>query len=238
MAQQVNHTRMELLRLKTKLATTRRGHKLLKDKQDEMIRQFMELVADYRQLKRRVQEDMVALLRLYNRARVYENDLQLFSKTLGINTTLNLQISTREMMGVKIPHLQKVEVIQPNKIAYSLNNSAGIFDDLLGLAARISDELIALASLEGSVNVLSEEINKTRRRVNAIEHIVIQELIDQVKVIEQKLADNELANTIRIMKSKDIIIKRNLEKSSLNRYEENESLWKTFLPSVIKKTEN
>lgn len=224
MAQQVNHTRMELLRLKTKLATTRRGHKLLKDKQDEMIRQFMELVADYRQLKRRVQEDMVALLRLYNRARVYENDLQLFSKTLGINTTLNLQISTREMMGVKIPHLQKVEVIQTNKIAYSLNNSAGIFDDLLRLAARISDELIALASLEGSVNVLSEEINKTRRRVNAIEHIVIQELIDQVKVIEQKLADNELANTIRIMKSKDIIIKRNLEKSSLNRYEENESL--------------
>ncbi|HKL84074.1 MAG TPA: V-type ATP synthase subunit D [Bacilli bacterium] len=224
MAQQVNHTRMELLRLKTKLATTRRGHKLLKDKQDEMIRQFMELVADYRQLKRRVQEDMVALLRLYNRARVYENDLQLFSKTLGINTTLNLQISTREMMGVKIPHLQKVEVIQPNKIAYSLNNSAGIFDDLLRLAARISDELIALASLEGSVNVLSEEINKTRRRVNAIEHIVIQELIDQVKVIEQKLADNELANTIRIMKSKDIIIKRNLEKSSQNRYEENESL--------------
>ena len=163
-------------------------------------------------------------LRLYNRARVYENDLQLFSKTLGINTTLNLQISTREMMGVKIPHLQKVEVIQPNKIAYSLNNSAGIFDDLLRLAARISDELIALASLEGSVNVLSEEINKTRRRVNAIEHIVIQELIDQVKVIEQKLADNELANTIRIMKSKDIIIKRNLEKSSQNRYEENESL--------------
>lgn len=224
MAQQVNHTRMELLRLKTKLATTRRGHKLLKDKQDEMIRQFMELVADYRQLKRRVQEDMVALLRLYNRARVYENDLQLFSKTLGINTTLNLQISTREMMGVKIPHLQKVEVVQPNKIAYSLNNSAGIFDDLLRLAARISDELIALASLEGSVNVLSEEINKTRRRVNAIEHIVIQELIDQVKVIEQKLADNELANTIRIMKSKDIIIKRNLEKSSQNRYEENESL--------------
>lgn len=224
MSQQVNHTRMELLRLKTKLATTRRGHKLLKDKQDEMIRQFMELVADYRQLKRRVQEDMVALLRLYNRARVYENDLQLFSKTLGINTTLNLQISTREMMGVKIPHLQKVEVIQPNKIAYSLNNSAGIFDDLLRLAARISDELIALASLEGSVNVLSEEINKTRRRVNAIEHIVIQELIDQVKVIEQKLADNELANTIRIMKSKDIIIKRNLEKSSQNRYEENESL--------------
>lgn len=224
MAQQVNHTRMELLRLKTKLATTRRGHKLLKDKQDEMIRQFMELVADYRQLKRRVQEDMVALLRLYNRARVYENDLQLFSKTLGINTTLNLQISTREMMGVKIPHLQKVEVIQPNIIAYSLNNSAGIFDDLLRLAARISDELIALASLEGSVNVLSEEINKTRRRVNAIEHIVIQELIDQVKVIEQKLADNELANTIRIMKSKDIIIKRNLEKSSQNRYEENESL--------------
>lgn len=224
MSETVNHTRMELLKLKTKLATTRRGHKLLKDKQDEMIRQFMELVADYRQLKRRVQEDMVALLRLYNRARVYENDLQLFSKTLGINTTLNLQISTREMMGVKIPHLQKVEVIQPNKIAYSLNNSAGIFDDLLRLAARISDELIALASLEGSVNVLSEEINKTRRRVNAIEHIVIQELIDQVKVIEQKLADNELANTIRIMKSKDIIIKRNLEKSSQNRYEENESL--------------
>lgn len=79
------------------------------------------------------------------------------------------------------------------------------------MASRISNELIELASLEGSVNVLSEEINKTRRRVNAIEHIVIENLIADIKVIDQKLADNELSNTIRIMKSKDIIIKRNLE---------------------------
>jgi len=212
MSQQVNHTRMELLRLKTKLATTRRGHKLLKDKQDEMIRQFMELVADYRQLKRRVQEDMVALLKLYQRARVYENDLQLFSKTLGINTSLQLTISTKEMMGVKIPHIEKAHSEMKFSLGYSLNNSAGIFDNLIKLASRISDELIELASLEGSVNVLSEEINKTRRRVNAIEHIVIEELVANVKVIEQKLADNELSNTIRIMKSKDIIIKRNNEK--------------------------
>lgn len=216
MSQQVNHTRMELLRLKTKLATTRRGHKLLKDKQDEMIRQFMALVADYRQLKRRVQEDMVALLKLYQKARVYENDLQLFSKTLGINTTLNLQVSTSEMMGVKIPYLKKLDQQATLKFGYSLNNSAGIFDDLIRLAGRISDELIELASLEGSVNVLSEEINKTRRRVNAIEHILIEELVVQVKVIEQKLADNELSNTIRIMKSKDIIIKRNIDKSGDN----------------------
>ncbi len=212
MSQQVNHTRMELLRLKTKLTTTRRGHKLLKDKQDEMIRQFMELVADYRQLKRRVQSDMVALLRLFQRARVYENDVQLFSKTLGINQSLSLNISTQEMMGVKIPNLEKVNTGK-SSISYSLNNSAGIFDELLRLASKISEEMIKLASLEGSVNVLGEEINKTRRRVNAIEHIVIQNLIDQVKVIEQKLADNELSNTIRIMKSKDIIIKRNNEKS-------------------------
>ncbi len=212
MSQVVNHTRMELLKLKQKLVTTRRGHKLLKDKQDEMIRRFMELVADYRQLKRRVQEDMVALLKLYQKARVYENDLQLFSKTIGINTTLSLNISTKEMMGVKIPALEKANTTAKFKPNYSLNNSSMIFDELISLAATISDELIQLASLEGAVNVLSEEINKTRRRVNAIEHIVIQNLVDNVKVIEQKLADNELSNTVRIMKSKDIIIKRNSEK--------------------------
>lgn len=212
MSQVVNHTRMELLKLKQKLVTTRRGHKLLKDKQDEMIRRFMELVADYRQLKRRVQQDMVALLKLYQKARVYENDLQLFSKTIGINTTLSLNISTKEMMGVKIPALEKANTTAKFKPNYSLNNSSMIFDELISLAATISDELIQLASLEGAVNVLSEEINKTRRRVNAIEHIVIQNLVDNVKVIEQKLADNELSNTVRIMKSKDIIIKRNSEK--------------------------
>lgn len=109
MSQQVNHTRMELLKLKNKLVTTRRGHKLLKDKQDEMIRQFMGLVADYRKLKRRVQADMVALLKLYQKAKVYENDLQLYSKTLAINTSLHLNISTQEMMGVKIPHLENLK---------------------------------------------------------------------------------------------------------------------------------
>lgn len=211
MSQQVNHTRMELLKLKNKLVTTRRGHKLLKDKQDEMIRQFMGLVADYRKLKRRVQADMVALLKLYQKAKVYENDLQLYSKTLAINTSLHLNISTQEMMGVKIPHLEKLETQGQYRLNYSLNNSSGIFDELIKLASRISNELIELASLEGSVNVLSEEINKTRRRVNAIEHIVIENLIADIKVIDQKLADNELSNTIRIMKSKDIIIKRNLE---------------------------
>lgn len=211
MSQQVNHTRMELLKLKNKLVTTRRGHKLLKDKQDEMIRQFMGLVADYRKLKRRVQADMVALLKLYQKAKVYENDLQLYSKTLAINTSLHLNISTQEMMGVKIPHLEKLENQGQYRLNYSLNNSSGIFDELIKLASRISNELIELASLEGSVNVLSEEINKTRRRVNAIEHIVIENLIADIKIIDQKLADNELSNTIRIMKSKDIIIKRNLE---------------------------
>lgn len=211
MSQQVNHTRMELLKLKNKLVTTKRGHKLLKDKQDEMIRQFMELVADYRKLKRRVQADMVTLLKLYQKAKVYENDLQLYSKTLAINASLHLNISTQEMMGVKIPHLEKLETQAQYRLNYSLNNSSGIFDELIKLASRISNGLIELASLEGSVNVLSEEINKTRRRVNAIEHIVIEHLIADIKVIDQKLADNELSNTIRIMKSKDIIIKRNLE---------------------------
>ena len=82
---------------------------------------------DYRQLKRRVQEDMVKLLKLYQRAKVYENDLQLFSKTLGINTTLKLTIITKEMMGVKIPHLVKSEETKKQSNGYSLNNSAGIF---------------------------------------------------------------------------------------------------------------
>ncbi|MFA5503142.1 MAG: V-type ATP synthase subunit D [Bacilli bacterium] len=209
MSEVVNHTRMELLRLKQKLATSRRGHKLLKDKQDEMIRLFMELVTDYRNLKERVQEDLIRLLKMYQKARVYENDLQLFSKSLETSSTLGLKISTKEMMGVRIPSIEKENHSLTYKPTYSLNNSSVVFDDLMILASHISEELITLASLEGSVNVLSEEISKTRRRVNAIEHIVIEELMANIKIVEQKLSDNELSNTIRIMKSKEIIIKRN-----------------------------
>lgn len=207
---QINPTRMELQKLRDKLATTSRGHKLLKDKQDELIHQFIPLLHEYKPLRIKVEEALKETLRLYEFACVK------MSKDT-INDQINLSVTKYELtaksdrlMGVLIPELTSQEKYEANM--YDLLLTTSDFDALLVAIKGLFADLIMLVNLESTIKILVAEIEKSKRRVNAIENIVIKEIVEQIRVIRMKLTDLERSNTIRMMKSKEIIIDKKFKK--------------------------
>lgn len=207
---QINPTRMELQKLRDKLATTSRGHKLLKDKQDELIHQFIPLLHEYKPLRIKVEEALKETLRLYEFACVK------MSKDT-INDQINLSVTKYELtaksdrlMGVLIPELTSQEKHEANM--YDLLLTTSDFDALLVAIKGLFADLIMLVNLESTIKILVAEIEKSKRRVNAIENIVIKEIVEQIRVIRMKLTDLERSNTIRMMKSKEIIIDKKFKK--------------------------
>src|SRR5690554_2966170 len=205
-----NATRMELTRLKNQLATTRKGHHLLKDKQDEMMRQFLSMVQDYKALRKLVEDKWLDALSKYDSAKAYHYEAELKEKFLVPATSLELDYKKESVMSVTVPKIEIKEVVKP-KITYSFHGTHPILDDIvLNLASNL-DKLIELAAMDKKIRILIQEIEKTKRRVNAIEHILIPEIEADIKVVRMKINESELSNTIRIMKSKDLIIKKQLQ---------------------------
>ena len=207
---QINPTRMELQKLREKLRTTSRGHKLLKDKQDELIHQFIPLLHEYKPLRIKVEEALNESLKLYEYACVK------MSKDT-INEQINLSVTKHElhakndrMMGVLIPELTSEE--KHEELTYDLLLTTTAFDALLSAIKGLFADLITLVNLESTIKILIAEIEKSKRRVNAIENIVIKEIVEQIRVIRMKLTDLERSNTIRMMKSKEIIMDKKLKK--------------------------
>ena len=208
---QINPTRMELQKLRDKLATTSRGHKLLKDKQDELIHQFIPLLHEYIPLRILVEEALKETLRLYEFACVK------MSKDT-INDQINLSVTKYELtaksdrlMGVLIPELTSQEKHEANM--YDLLLTTSDFDALLVAIKGLFSDLITLVNLESAIKILVAEIEKSKRRVNAIENIVIKEIDEQIRIIRMKLTDLERSNTIRMMKSKEIVVEKKLKKA-------------------------
>lgn len=205
---QINPTRMELLRLREKLVTTRRGHKLLKDKQDELIHQFIPLLANYKALRSSVETSLKLLVSSYLKTAV-KMDKKTINDQISANTTrYKLEAKSERLMGVLIPHLL-TEEIESSASIYDLLLTTSTFDELIVQIKELFADLIALTSLESSINILIKEIEKSKRRVNAIENIVIKEMEEQISVIRMKLTDLERSNTIRMMKSKEIVLEKN-----------------------------
>ena len=203
---QINPTRMELQRLRDKLATTTRGHKLLKDKQDELIHEFIPLLPEYRALREKVESALSATLTRYQFACVK------MSKE-AINDHINDSVTKHELsakfdrvMGVVIPILETKA--SHTEVNYDLLSTTSAFDDLITAIQDLFALLIELANLENTIKILVAEIEKSKRRVNAIENIVIKEIEEQIRVIRMKLTDLERSNTIRMMKSKEIIMEK------------------------------
>ena len=205
-----NATRMELTRLKNQLATTRKGHQLLKDKQDEMMRQFLSMVNDYKHLRKLVEDNWLSALKQYDKAKSYHFEAELKEKFLVPSTTLELDYKKTSIMSVDVPKIEMKQMIEP-RITYSFHGTHPILDDVVLSLAHNLDKLIELAALDKRVRILIREIEKTKRRVNAIEHILIQEIKSDIKVVRMKISEAELSNTIRIMKSKDLILKKQLK---------------------------
>ena len=204
---QINPTRMELTKLKNQLAVTKRGHRLLKDKQDELIRQFMEIVFKTKDLRTEVEKLTNQALTSFKKGRAKMRGAELAEITSIPAFSWSLKTSKTTAMSIESPHLffEMESKINP---PYALSSTPQEFDEALILGVDLLPELIALAEAEKTTEMFAKEIEKTRRRVNAIEHIMIPEQMAIIKDIKTKLADQEMAATIRVMKSKDMIIKK------------------------------
>ncbi|HHZ11466.1 MAG TPA: V-type ATP synthase subunit D [Acholeplasmataceae bacterium] len=201
----VNPTRMELTRLKRQLATAQRGHKLLKDKQDEMVRQFMAVIKESRNLRIEVEQELKRIVARFSSAKLKMSRAGIYEALMVPTKALGIETHAKTIMNIKVPDL---EVKDEGKIdlTYGFAFTPSELDEAIIALSRLLPKMVRLAELEKTCDMLADEIEKTRRRVNAIEHIMIPDMQEKIKYIVQKLDDNERSNIIRLMKSKEIIL--------------------------------
>ncbi|WP_308751970.1 V-type ATP synthase subunit D [uncultured Anaerotruncus sp.] len=205
---QVNPTRMELTRLKKKLVTATRGHKLLKDKRDELMRQFLELVRENKALRETVEAGIAAANKNFVLARAGMDDEVLNVAMMAPMQEVYLEASERNVMSVEIPvFAYKTRSGDENNIySYGFAFTSSDLDGAIKSLSDILPDLLRLAEVEKSCQLMAAEIEKTRRRVNALEHVVIPELRENIKYITMKLDENERSTQIRLMKVKDMML--------------------------------
>lgn len=207
---QVNPTRMELTRLKRKLFTARRGHKLLKDKRDELMRQFLEMVRENKLLRETVETGMRSANQDFVLARAGMSNEAVNVALMEPKQEVFLEIEERNVMSVEIPVFHaKTRTSDPNDIySYGLAFTSGDLDSAVKSLADLLPEMLKLAEREKSCQLLAAEIEKTRRRVNALEHVLIPEMEASIKYITMKLDENERSTQIRLMKVKDMMLEK------------------------------
>ena len=208
--QQVNPTRMELTRLKRKLATTTRGHKLLKDKRDELMRQFLDLVRENKALREKVEAGIAAANKNFVLARAGMADEVLNVAMMAPMQEVYLETSHRNVMSVDIPVFEyKTRTSDANNIySYGYAFTSSDLDDAVKSLADILPDMLRLAECEKSCHLMAAEIEKTRRRVNALEHVMIPETQENIKYITMKLDESERSTQIRLMKVKDMLLEQ------------------------------
>ena len=209
----INPTRMELTRLKGRLKTAQRGHKLLKDKRDELMKQFMDVVRENRALRKRVEEGLMKAHSSFTVAAALMSPEMLEQSLLYPKQSVELEMSFQNIMSVDVPQYQfKTKSEDPGEIyPYGFAATSGELDDAVAALSQVFRDMLHLAEIEKTSQLLAEEIEKTRRRVNALEYVKIPEMQANIKYITMKLDENERANTIRLMKVKDLILKEALE---------------------------
>ena len=214
MAQQrVNPTRMELTRLKKRLKTAMRGHKLLKDKLDELMKQFLEIVRKNKEMREVVERGLSEANASFLMARALMSDAALEEALMFPKQAVELTVGTKNIMSVDVPefHFQTASDDPSNQYAYGFASTSGELDDAIGKLSGTLSDMLSLAQLEKSAQMLSIEIEKTRRRVNALEYVMIPNLQANIKMITMKLDENERGNLTRLMKVKDMMLKASIE---------------------------
>ena len=206
---QVNPTRMELSRLKKKLNTATRGHKLLKDKRDELMRRFLEMVRENRALRMQVEEQIRQANANFVLAKASMSEETLKVALLAPKQEVFVDTSYKNVMSVDIPVFESdTRTPDPNDIySYGFAFTSSDLDDAVKSLADVLPDLIKLAQIEKSCQLMADEIEKTRRRVNALEHVMIPETQEQIRYITRKLDENERSTQTRLMKVKDMMLK-------------------------------
>ena len=201
----VNPTRMELRRLKNRLKTAERGHKLLKDKSDEMIRRFMEYVRENKRLREEIEDELSSAMNAFMIAKAVTDENLIKEAVMMPASSLELDVSTGNVMSVAVPKMQLKESGGEDKYAYSFISVTSELDESISTLTKLSAKLINLADIEKTCNMLADEIEKNRRRVNALEYVMIPETIETIKFITMKLDENERGNIVRLMKVKSMM---------------------------------
>lgn len=205
----VTPTRMELTRLKKKRITAVRGHKLLKDKRDELMRQYLDLVRENMDLRKKVEAGILSANRNFVIARAGMSEPELHTALLAPKQEVQLKPGRKNVMSVDIPIFDyKMRTADENDIySYGFAFTSSDLDGAVKSLADILPDMIRLAECEKACQMMASEIEKTRRRVNALEHVIIPETEKNIKYITMKLDENERSTQIRLMKVKDMMLK-------------------------------
>lgn len=205
---QVNPTRMELTKQKKKLGTAVKGHKLLKDKRDELMRQFLDLARENMALRQKVEAGIFSANKNFVIAKAGMSEQTLHTALMAPKQEVYLEGSTRNVMSVDVPVFDfKTRTADPNDIySYGFAFTSGDLDDAVKSLADILPDMLKLAETEKACQLMAAEIEKTRRRVNALEHVIIPETQANIKYIKMKLDENERSTQIRLMKVKDMML--------------------------------
>lgn len=205
---QIIPTRMELSRIKDKLAVARKGHKLLKDKRDELMRQFLIMVRENMELRKHVEEGIRQANINFVVAKAGMDAETLNTALMAAKQKVTLGVSTKNVMSVNIPvfDVKTKTASEADIYSYGYAFTSSDLDGAIKSLADIRDDMILLAEKEKACKLMAAEIEKTRRRVNALEHVIIPEAQKNIKYISMKLEETARDNTIRLIKVKDMVL--------------------------------
>ena len=221
----VNPTRQELTRLKTRLRTSVRGHKLLKDKRDELMKQFMDVVRENRALRKKVEEGLTRANTALSAAGAVMSPEMLEQAIMYPKASVSLEMEFKNIMSVDVPVYQfHTGEGAGGACPYGFAATSGELDDAVEALGEVFQDMLKLAEVEKTSQLLAQEIEKTRRRVNALEYVKIPQMEEAIKYITMKLDENERSTTIRLMKVKDMLLKDAIEE----RRAENEAILEAF----------
>lgn len=205
----VTPTRMVLKQLKGRLKTARRGHKLMKDKRDELMRQFLDVVRLNKELRTRVEQGLTEAFAALQVASSIMSPEMLEQALLYPRQSVELEMKFKNIMSVNVPQYAfRTKNDDPAEIyPYGFAQTSGELDDALAQMAKVFEDMLELAQIEKTMQLLAEEIEKTRRRVNALEYVMIPELEGNIKYISMKLEENENSTKVRLLKVKEMVLK-------------------------------
>lgn len=201
----VNPTRMELNKLKARLKTATRGHKLLKDKTDEMVRRFSVIIKENKKLRDEVEESIADVLSQFSVARSLMSKADIMLAFSMPSVSVGLECGKGNVMSVTVPELTLTENRTESKYPYALAEVTSEADYSVELVGKVLTKLVRLAEIEKTVSMLADEIEKGKRRVNALEYVMIPNLQETIKSISMKLEENDRSSRIRLMKVKSML---------------------------------
>ena len=204
----VTPTRMVLNQIKGRLKTASRGHKLLKDKRDEEMRQFLDIVRRNKELRLKVEQGLTEAFGAMSIASSVMSPEMLRQSLLYVDKKVTLDVSYRNIMSVNVPeyHFDARDEGEMTALPYGFAQTSGELDDALLRLKEVFDDMLELAQVEKSMQLLAEDIEKTRRRVNALEYVMIPDLQENIRYISMKLAENENSTKVRLLKVKEMVL--------------------------------